>query len=274
MFLEIYLWIVAFKTLQGLYLCTFDFDFAPTDMERTRGIPVQPSDLWGEQLRQDGSIRLLALGGSNTWMGFITTHFQKYLVNNVSNTSFVLNHGSSGARPDQFIGIRYDFEDGNTNLWPNLVVLDFTVNFTFEVGFETAHRYDLLVRSIKYKYKQRGLGPPDFIIIDLFCTKWLYDDMRDPKYNLTTSFQRKQHIDLLSSLPDIPGYSGGNGFNRGNANTPYVREFALFYGFPVMSWRDVAFPAFIRFFTQETLKPGLLTHYHCNYYNLRCLILV
>jgi hypothetical protein len=239
-----YLLIIASELCYG-----DDYVFAPTEDEKSRGIAVPPAALWGEQLRQDGSIRMLAIGGSNTWMGKITSHFNHYLVNSVSNNSFVLNRGASGARPDYFIGKQYDFEDKSTDSWPNLIMLDFTVNFTFEVGFETAHRYDILVRSIKYKYKQRGLRSPDFIILDLMCTKYLLEDTHSMKYNLTTSDQRKQHIDMLSMHPEIAGNFGTNGFDRANAVTPYIREFALFYGIPVMSWRDVAFPSFLKSFT-------------------------
>lgn len=122
----------------------------PTAEEVSRAIAIRPPGPWGRRLRHEKCVRLLAIGGSNTYndwqnQGYVTL-LERYLQANVSSDSYIINEGKAGKGPAEFVGKSYKFEKLETSRWPNVVLLEFSVNTNGDdwVGAETL---DKLVRT-------------------------------------------------------------------------------------------------------------------------------
>jgi hypothetical protein len=88
--------------------------FTPTAQEIKRAFSLVPYDSWGQQARQENSVRIVCIGGSNTVMdNDPRTNFTSYVfelhkfvkLQNYSHSSYVIQRGQSGMSPDHFIGI-------------------------------------------------------------------------------------------------------------------------------------------------------------------------
>ncbi len=84
----------------------------PTDEETKRGFSNIPYESWGQQLREENSIRILCIGGSNTaGVGPITymylfSDFLRDKYNNFgSNTSYVIQRAYPGLTPEKATGM-------------------------------------------------------------------------------------------------------------------------------------------------------------------------
>ena len=97
-------------------------DYEPDVDELSRGVSLKPMASWGNQLRNEHSVRVLCIGGSVTasnagrWWdkqqgkavdvlktGFVN-FLDAFLKENVSANSYALNEGRSGRGPDDFYG--------------------------------------------------------------------------------------------------------------------------------------------------------------------------
>jgi hypothetical protein len=84
--------------------------YFPSNKEFERAISNAPYSDWGKQARAQNSLRVLAIGGSNTIVhaneghGFVLllkSFLQKHLLN---STSSVINNGECSRGPSYFIG--------------------------------------------------------------------------------------------------------------------------------------------------------------------------
>lgn len=167
--------------------------YDPTLDEINQGIAVFPSKSWGISIRKEKSARILALGlfstycfvllflnlyhihfqtfkgGSNTATSFYVEALDAYLKIHISNTSFVLNEGISGCDGSIFLGKYFpSFENSDISQWPNIVLLEFSINFTGDVK----RFYEALIHFLIRKWKLKGLPKPSFIILNVFKFKF------------------------------------------------------------------------------------------------------
>lgn len=244
--------IIAMKLLLCFaYLCVLVFGgkFDPTPDEISRALVVKPRGTWGQRVRKDNSLRLLCIGGSNTEKnvynkGYVTL-LHEYIQNNITknshfrDTSYALNRGVSGMMPTYFTGKKFDFEKLDTAVWPNVVMLEFTVNSGTNIVWETiCRRLETLVRSIMYKYENKGLPSPDFMLYEVLF-------MRDV-------FLQSEIADTVEARWAWMQEFSTTLYNKTRNTNMLQSEFAAFYGFPVLSWGEVTFPALLRQFLSET----------------------
>ncbi len=104
--LKLFLFLSSF-----LKICFSRNSFHPYPHEFDRAIAVAPYDSWGKQARMESSLRILALGGSNTrgYLGQVGHGFvsllERFLQNRLTNVSSVIhNLGESGRGPNYFAG--------------------------------------------------------------------------------------------------------------------------------------------------------------------------
>jgi hypothetical protein len=96
-------------------------DYDPTSEEIERGLLIKPTSCWGTILREQKSIRVLALGGSNTagsksksddpifkwkYPELLDEAFRKLRLPG----SYVINEGVGGTIPEYNVGITWKFE--------------------------------------------------------------------------------------------------------------------------------------------------------------------
>ena len=233
-------------------------DEQPLDDEWARGaILVHPPFSYGTQLRQERSIRLVAFGGSNTAQtaGLVCTDgtherlnvldagyvffLDQFLKNNVSSDSYALNEGRSGRGARDFVGNSFAFEGFPLEQWPNVLLLEFAFNCQEKSDWTTARDFDALMRSLRRKWVDRDLEPPEFVIFELFTVEWLL------KRAAADSVDRLAQVNNISlHLEWSP--TGSIGFDRGLSGSLQISTFARFYAIPLLSWADVAFPSWLR----------------------------
>ena len=78
--------------------------------------------------------------------------------------------GISGALPENFFSVSYEFEDYIPKKWPNLVIFDFSINC--ESSWTCAKDTDRLIYIINHKYSKKHLDYPAYMFIDLFSIGW------------------------------------------------------------------------------------------------------
>lgn len=229
-----------------LFLCALlvTSEFHPTKAELRRAVLVSPSKSWGQLAREQNSLRVLCLGGSNTVYGaakddyvsilnmFIKTNITRY--RSFRNSSWALSEGISGQGPQSFIGKKYPFESQNISLWPNVILFEFAVNIPeFEVGTNrTLINLERLMRLLRYKYSQNSAPQPDFVFFNLLHMRALHR----ASFQLKTTKERQDFIAGYHSLPNIA-----------HTESEIVR-FASFYDIPVISFGTAVLPAAKRHF--------------------------
>ena len=228
----------------------------PTTDEISRGVAFKPPASWGINLRNQKNIRLLTLGGSNTAgnifresQGFVP-YLNEYLKANVSEKSYIINEGRSGCTPDCFTGKEFDFEALPFKEWPNVVLLEFCVNLN-QPDWYPAKELDKLVRSLNYKWRSRDLPLPEYIILELNAFWYIFPGGHSGKrFRMENPNMTKA---VLNRLGDSLSYGKHPlaGFNRGCQSCAAIEQFARFYSYPLISWQDAAFPAFLRYLTSE-----------------------
>ncbi len=82
-----------------------DSHFLPTSKELKKAVANQPDSVWGHQARTEMSLRILAIGGSNTARedGYVKL-LNDFVTKKFSLSSCVLNRGVSGMGADYFVG--------------------------------------------------------------------------------------------------------------------------------------------------------------------------
>ena len=234
----------------------------PTPDEIQRGFSRPGWACWGQQMRKEGSIRLLMIGGSQTAYGNeadLSPMIHDHLKETYGPGSYALNRGRGSTAPRAFVGARYDFEEWDTSKWPNCVMMDFTLNTPATYGWNAARDAEMVVRSIKLKYLLKNITVPDFFLVEYLMTHGFQVDDETRHYN--NSEEVLKRFNSLSDSPD-DSFFVGNGFNRGCANCGALNELADFHGFPVISIRNVFFPAYLRNHLKEKHEPGhIVKHY-------------
>lgn len=89
------------------------------------------------------------------------------------------------------------------------------------------------------------MPPPDFILLELFAVLDLYRNWK----NYPTSESRLKRFQFLETT--VKYNDVGSGFNRGCALCTFVGEFARFYRYPLISWREVGYFAFARHYVNN-----------------------
>ena len=224
--------------------------FAPTASEIKRAIQLQtPWEGWGFQARHEKEVRLFCIGGSNTIDDMYFVPLSVYIKNTTLHPTWngtIDRLAISGCSPQDFIGMKYKFESLKHHLWPNMIMLEFSVN-TVLADFPTAaHSLDSVIRTFKYKYHHAGLPEPDFLLFELFGVGDVVYESSDksiPPKELTYKFQR-----LTGEFE--PQKTRGNGMFTGCPSCPELRKVADFYDYPIVSWRYPGFRAFLRWYLQ------------------------
>ena len=222
--------------------------FDPTASESSLYLAINPKPSWGNQMRQQKSIRILLLGGSNS-IGCCcsSTPFSKVVDSNISHeysNSYLLNGAISGSRPYMFIGQTYEFETWPIARWPNILLLEISLNS--DIGWSSALEIDNLIFQLLEKWELVGLPPPDIVFLELFGTH-LYDKlsgMTDNKENRTN---------LLNSYESSPSSGAIDKLSVNmNPRQVYIDAVARYYSYPVLSVRNSWWPAFTRFFIKNS----------------------
>jgi hypothetical protein len=178
--------------------------------------------------------------------------YVSYLQSNIAKVfpyptkSYVMNKGISGHGPAL---VHYEFEDTLAHEeWPNIVTIEFSVNLGMD--WQQIADIDRLIFFLNTKWEKKGLEHPRYLIIDLFKTQAFY---LPPE----RSDCKKANADELGKmLRFLPGETVNEAtksplFNHGNPTSLFVRGLANFYGYPLIStkelfWRSFA-THFIRF---------------------------
>ena len=228
----------------------------PTADETSRAVAFKPPASWGIHLREQKNIRLLTLGGSNTAgnlfgqsAGFVP-YLTEYLKTNVSEHSYIINEGRSGCTPDCFYGKVFDFESMPVKRWPNVVLLEFCANLN-EPDWYPAREMDTLVRSLNYKWQSRDLPLPEYVILELNAFWYIFPSGSGSGFKMENPEMTKGVLNHLGDALSSGGKDHPPGFNRGCQSCAAIEQFARFHAYPLISWQDAAFPAFLRYLTSE-----------------------
>ena len=147
----------------------------------------------------------------------------------------------AGRQPDFFCHERFQFEDYENKKWPNLVILEFSMNC--DIDWVCAKDTDRLIHTINNKYSFRNLELPAYMFIDI---NKIAHVLLPFQFNRTNTAQDR--IDRMNSL-NVGSYS----FNKGAVARSFLMALALFYGYPMLSFGEATFPAFTRHFIAHDL---------------------
>ena len=215
----------------------------PTPEEIAKGFVVKPWASWGQQARQQNSLRILCIGGSNTahdykGLGYVNL-LNSFVKSNLSDDeyfrehSYAWNRGVSGLSILEFTGRLYNFELNNSfTEWPNVVILDGSVNMPGNLS-RVVQGLELLMRSIVFKYNLRGFPPPDIMFYNMPHLRPLYSlghiGDRSTRKKIVASYRAREGLFEPDTL---------------------IKRFATFYHFPIISWGEAAYDAAMRHFTE------------------------
>lgn len=238
---------VLFILNQLLILAAFQDSYDPTMSESNLYLGVNPKQSWGKQMRQQKSMRMLLLGGSNSAGCCCDKSFPVIIASNISqnSNSYILNSAIRGSQPYFFIGKTYDFESWPKTSWPNIVIIEFSLNSW--AGWSNALEIDNLIYLLIEKWELAGLPPPDIVFLELFGSGDLYYTIQEGKDDT-----RENRIKLLNSvhLPPSDAKYTSVLFNQAQA---YIDAVARYYSYPVLSVRNTWWPAFCRFYIENSV---------------------
>lgn len=222
----------------------------PTAEEVLQAYEVKPSPEWLMLARQQNSLRVLCIGGSNTAHGdgnddsyveVLGRHLKNgsIVTNEYFNTnSFALNRGSSGFGIGSFIGMKFDFElSDDTSRWPNLVIVDTAVNLPLHFNdTDVTRMFERFLRSMLLKYSLRNVSQPDFLFYNMPHLEKLYRVSPVPP----TEQARAEYVKEYPTLPKIFGLDH------------LIRQFGVYYHLPVISWGNATYAAAMRHFVKSS----------------------
>lgn len=212
----------------------------PTSEEIIRGVEVLADQYWGHQARVQNSLRILCIGGSNTANCKGTGGYVDLLRDGVMtlksdgvfrNQSYVLNNGESGFGPVLFLGKKYAFEEWNTDRWPNVIIVDASVNMGAYPPILPL--LEKLVQFFAWKYHDRGLSSPDIMFYNMPHLKEMF---REPFMNTT-----EERLAYVKKYPSIPFVFAGDEF---------IYQIGSHYHFPVLSYGNATHAAGLRHFIE------------------------
>lgn len=221
--------------------------YRPTESEIAKALSFQKvREDWGYQARQERSLRVFAIGGSNTrlfrYAKAIITDFANETSHPLWNCSFD-KIGVTGVDAKRFIGARFGFESWEHSLWPNVIMLDFSANVQTWKSSTAGLCIDIITRYVRSKYSALNLTEPAIMFLEFFHGGALFDDL---KANPNASWQHKQEIlrhEICNEVSD----------NR-CSNYLQIRKVAAFYQYPIVSWRELALDALVRFYLKNNTK--------------------
>jgi hypothetical protein len=232
-------------------LTNYDF-YRPTNDEIERGVVISPPRYWGFEMfrKSTPSVRILALGGSNTASpkGYVP-FLESLIIELFPDDSYVINAGMAGTPPVKRI---FGFESNlPPEKWPNLITLEYSVNCPS--GWDCVIALDSMINFINRKYQRRNIPLPSYLIFELFRVGSFYSKDWESTFMIEQYDPACDHI-VIKNNPNItqlfpPSLSfGSDGFNRGTNNGPYFSALARFYRIPLISAADVLWPSFIRYY--------------------------
>lgn len=255
-----FIWMLLLVLVKQLLFVVALQDFDPTASESNLYLAVSPKQSWGNQMRRQKNMRILLLGGSNSVGCCCDKSFPVIVAANFSrnSNSYLLNHAISGSRPYFFIGKTYDFESWPNSSWPNIVLLEFSLNSW--VGWSTALEIDNLIYLLLEKWELVGLPPPDVVFLELFSAGDLYNTIKEKDDT------RENRIKLLNSVQLSPSDANYKSVIFNQAQT-YIDAVARYYSYPVLSVRNTWWPAFSRFYIKNSVTkrwPYLFDRVHAS----------
>lgn len=205
-------------------------------------------------MRKEKSIRAFVVGGSNAAYSRdgprkFPELLNDFLKSNVSANSYVINDAVSGMGLDFYVGRSYEFESFEESNWPNLIILEGTINCDFNRGWEAALILDQTITYLKDKYKHRNFTQvPSVLVIDLFSLHMFYNSFYNFKINDTIKSRTENFNFLNNELTLDHGYRGcGCGY--------YYSSVARFYGHAMISTCDAYWPSFTKHFINNPIVP-------------------
>ena len=115
-----------------------------------------------------------------------------------------------------------------------MIILEFSINC--DGDWQCAQKTDRLIHIINDKYTFHNLEHPAYMFIDLFTAGHIV-------MSVSANNTRQGRIDHLNSIkPD------SHSFNRGTVGGAHITALARFYGYPMLSYTEAAWPAFTRHF--------------------------
>lgn len=239
-------------------------DLSPTNEEISRALVVEPPLSWIRAIKSQKSIRLLALGGSNTWNpNNYLPKFERGL-KVLQNDSLVINGALSGTA----ITLQsFDFELGPLDLWPNVILVECAINCNHDIT--TISQVERTLQFYMQKWSDQHLPLPRVLFLNLFSVGQYYNHQsveghfyppleKDVEGNCTHQLL-PFNVTRLESLTLDQRKFNPNGlyFNRGSPQDMYLTALARFNRYPVLSASDVLWPSFVRYFT---------THDECSHW--------
>jgi hypothetical protein len=156
----------------------------------------------------------------------------------------------------------YHFEEWPPERWPNIVTLDFSLNIKPGWGISGLVSLDQLVAFLNSKWRKKGLKPPRYLIFDFM---WVRSMFR----NCPVS-QSQDSAARYMAPNDIDNVEIDPSFNRGTVTNSYVRSFASFYGYPLVSTAELFWNPFAKLYMdhgmcmEENMFPLLPDGVHFN----------
>ena len=246
----------------------------PDEYELERGFLLPAPNWWGDSLRKDRSVRILLLGGSNTEHAS-GKGFGDYLADEMetrirsgdwNKNSYIINEGIAGAGPEASLHKWFSFQEKEAALWPNIVILEYSVNE--RAGWEAARLLDRLIHVLSGLWATKGLKRPSYLLLDLFSVGAFYSlkggfDMTARCYpretdgapywsSAVTGNVADEVAKLNPPLKSKHPIEDSFGFSRGAEVGNYYAAVARFYGIPMISLADALYPSFSRFFVKTT----------------------
>lgn len=129
----------------------------------------------------------------------------------------------------------FRFEKLSPEHWPNVVILEFTVNC--QVSWDCVRALDKLIHIIEQKYHGENLAAPAFIILELLRVTVPQPD---------AAMSAEDRVRALSAHADERNGEYDSDFNRGTHGGFMQNAISRFYGHAFISNADVLYPAYTR----------------------------
>ena len=224
-------------------LSAVSMDYPPTETEIARARTFQtPSIGWGYQARQERDLRLFAIGGSNTRNSYYSEAILNRFAKNETHpnwTASMHRFGIGGLHSVDLLGNKLSFESWNHSQWPNVIMLEFAANIETWNKTTAMQSVDLIVCMLRKKYSVVHLPEPDIMFLELFNVRSLLEGL------ITSPNATREHkLNQLESVSDLNLCN--TILSTKCSNYFAMRHLAAYYEYPVVSWRELAYNAFVR----------------------------
>ena len=114
---------------------------------------------------------------------------------NISSDSYVINEGISGCNGYTFIGRSFPFESWPRLEWPNIVILEFSINIASDDWHYVFGFLDQITHFLFFKWGSVGLRVPSFVLLLTHRLFHLYYEMD----NLITVEERIKFLSVTKN---------------------------------------------------------------------------